>query len=69
MDDFLVYSDSVFTHDLWISSDIAFSTILCVSHDYFGYQFDVSVLNSFTLSIPYVWWHSLFKDDFNFYME
>jgi hypothetical protein len=33
IDDFEVYSDSVFVDDLWIISDIAFLTILCVSHD------------------------------------
>ena len=32
-DDFKVYSDSVFTYDLWSTSDIAFLTIPCVSHD------------------------------------
>jgi len=31
-DDFLSYSDSVFADDLWISNDIAFWTIRCVSH-------------------------------------
>jgi hypothetical protein len=32
IDDFKVYSYSVFTSDLWISHDIAFLTIPCVSH-------------------------------------
>jgi hypothetical protein len=32
-DDFKVYSNSVFTDDLWITSDIPFLTIPCVSHD------------------------------------
>jgi hypothetical protein len=33
IDDFKVYSDSVFAADLWISSDIEVLTIPCVSHD------------------------------------
>ena len=33
IDDFEFYSDSVFADDLWISLDIAFLTIPCVSHD------------------------------------
>jgi hypothetical protein len=33
IDDFKVYSYSVFTGDLWISRDIAFLTIPSVSHD------------------------------------
>jgi hypothetical protein len=33
IDDFKVYSYSVFTADLWIRRDIAFLTIPCVSHD------------------------------------
>jgi len=33
IDDFKVYRDDVFANDLWISSDIAFLTISCVSHD------------------------------------
>jgi hypothetical protein len=32
-DDFKVYSNSVFADDLWITSDIVFLTIRCVSHD------------------------------------
>jgi hypothetical protein len=32
-DDFLVFKVSAFVDDLWISSDIAFLTILCVRHD------------------------------------
>jgi hypothetical protein len=32
-DDFLVYSESAFAHDLWINSDITFFTIPCVSHE------------------------------------
>jgi len=32
-DDFKFYSESFFADDLWISSDITFSTILCVGHD------------------------------------
>jgi hypothetical protein len=33
IDDFKVYNHSFFADDLWISSDIAFLTIPCVSHD------------------------------------
>ena len=33
IDDFNVYTDSIFTDDLWITSDISFLTISCVSHD------------------------------------
>jgi hypothetical protein len=33
IDNFKVYSDSVFAADLWISSDIEVLTIPCVSHD------------------------------------
>jgi hypothetical protein len=33
IDDYKVYSDTVFTDDLWINNDIAFLTIPCVSHD------------------------------------
>jgi hypothetical protein len=32
-DDLIVYSDSVFTDDLWICTNLAFFTIPCVSHD------------------------------------
>jgi hypothetical protein len=34
IDDFKVYRDSVFTDDLWISSDKAFLPIPCVNHDF-----------------------------------
>jgi hypothetical protein len=33
---------------------------------YFCYRFDASVMNSVTVSIPYVSCHSVFIDDFNF---
>jgi hypothetical protein len=33
IDDYEVYSDSVFAVDLWISKDIAFLTIPCVGYD------------------------------------
>jgi hypothetical protein len=33
IDDLKVYSESVFADDLWMSRDIAFLPILCVSHD------------------------------------
>jgi len=34
---------------------------------YFAYQFDVSVMNSFMLSIPYVSCHLVFSDNFKVY--
>jgi len=34
IDDFKVYSDSIFAEDLWISRDITFLTIPCTSHCY-----------------------------------
>jgi hypothetical protein len=34
IDDFKVYSYFVFAGDLWISRDIAFLTIPCVSHEF-----------------------------------
>jgi len=33
IDDFKVYTDSVFADDLWISTNITFLTIPCVGHD------------------------------------
>jgi hypothetical protein len=115
IDDFKVYCYCVFAGDLWISRDIAFLTIPCVSHDsifafnsirqlslsihwwfqglqllyfrrrfmdqlwhnvfensmcqqwlYFSYRFDVSVVNSVTLLIPYGSCHSVFMDHFKF---
>jgi len=33
IEDFKVYSDCIFAEDLWISHDITFFTIPCVSHD------------------------------------
>jgi len=33
IDDSKVYRDSVFAKELWISFNITFLTILCVSHD------------------------------------
>ena len=65
--DFEVYSDSVFSDDLWFSTDIEFLTIPCVSHDsIFCYRFDVLVVNSLTLSIPYVSCHLVFINDFDY---
>jgi hypothetical protein len=68
IDSFKVYSDSVFADDLWISRDIAFLTIPWVCHDsIFFYWFDASVVNSLTLPITYVGYHSLFINDFKVY--
>jgi hypothetical protein len=128
IDDFKVYSDSVFADDLWKSSDIAFFTIPCISHDsifpidlkrrswihwrcqfhavvslrihwrfqgllllcfglrfmdqpwhsvfdnamrrpwlYFCYRFDTLIMNSWMLSIPCGSCHSVFIDDFKVY--
>ena len=36
---------------------------------YFCYRFDMSVVNSLTLLIPYVTCHSVFIDDFKVYMD
>jgi hypothetical protein len=36
---------------------------------YFCYRFHASVLNSLTLSIPYVGCHSVFVDDFMVYND
>jgi len=36
---------------------------------YFRYQFDVSILNSFTLLISYVGCHSILSDDFLVYRD
>ena len=66
-DDCKFYRESILADDLWISSDIAFLTITCVTHDYFCYRFDASIVNSLTLSIPYVDCHSVFIDDFKVY--
>jgi hypothetical protein len=114
-DDFKVYSDSIFADDLWISSDIAFFTIPCVSHDsifaidlmrrswilwrcrfhmaavtqysltiscstetlfsltiyrlvvtkrFWQFHASAMIVNSLTLSIPYVSCHSVLSDDF-----
>jgi len=69
IDDFKVYSSSVFASDLWINSDIAFLTIPCVSLDsVFCNRFDASVLNSLTLLIPYVGFLLVFIDDFKVYI-
>jgi hypothetical protein len=68
IDDFKVYCYSLFAGDLWITHDIAFLTIPCISHDSsFFYRFDVSVVNSLTLSIPCGSCHSVFIDDFKVY--
>jgi len=67
IDDFKVYSDSVFADDLWFSTDIEFLTIPCVSHDFiFCYRFDASVVNSLMVSISYISCHSVFIDDFDY---
>jgi hypothetical protein len=67
IDDIKVYNDSVFADDLWFSTDIEFLTIPCVSHDsFFCYRFDASVMNSLMLSIPYVSYHLVFIDDFDY---
>jgi len=68
-DDYKEYRDSLFGDDLWISSDIAFVIIPCVSHDFFFYRFDASVVNSFTLWIPHVSCHSVLNDDFLSYSD
>jgi hypothetical protein len=69
IDDFKVYSYSILAGDLWITHDIAFLTIPCVSDDYFYYRFDASFVNSVTLSIPHGSCHSVFIDDFKVYSD
>ena len=129
-DDFKVYRTLFSLMILWISSDIAFLTIPCVTHDfisgidlmrrswihwrcdsmrslslsihwrfqglqllcfgrrfidqpwhsvfensmrqpwlYFCYWLDASFVNSVTLLIPYVGWHSVFIDGFKVYSD
>jgi len=67
IDDFKVYSDSVFTDDLWISRDISFLTIPSVSHDSI-FAIDLMPRSWIQwLSIPYVRCPSIFIDDFKVY--
>jgi len=54
---------------LWISKDITFLTIPCVSHDSICYRFDASVVNSLTLWIPHVSCHSVFNNDYKVYSD
>jgi hypothetical protein len=69
-DDYKVYNESVFTDDLWISSDIIFLTIpLRQPWLFFCYRFDASVVNSLTLWISHVNCHSVFGDDFLVYSD
>jgi len=42
---------------------------MCQPWLYFRYRFDASIVNSLTLSIPYVNCHSVFSDDFKFYSD
>jgi len=56
IDDFKFYSESIFAHDLWISSDIAFLTIPCVIH-------------SLMMLIPYVGCHLVFIGGFKIYSD
>jgi len=69
-DDFSFYSDSVFADDLWISTSIMCLTIPCVKHEsIFCYRFYASLVNSLTLSTPYVTCHSYFNCDFKVYSD
>jgi hypothetical protein len=71
-DDFKVCMDSVFADDLWITSDIAFLTIPCVSHD--------SIFAIDLMRRSWIHWrcrfhsaygscHSVFCDDFKVYRD
>jgi hypothetical protein len=72
IDDFKVYNDSVFADDLWISSDIAFLTIPCVSHDSI---FPIDLMRQSWIHWRYRFHavvvcgrcHSVFIDDFKVY--
>jgi len=46
-----------------------FDYSMCQPWLYFCYRFDVSVVNSLMLSIPYVGRHSIFSDDFKVYRD
>ena len=46
-----------------------FDNSICQPSLNFCYRFDASVMNSVTLSIPYVSCHSIFIDAFKFYMD
>jgi len=69
IDDFNIYSDSVLADYLWITSDIIFYNFMRQPWLYFCYWFDVSIVNSLTLLIPYVTCHSVFSDDFKVYTD
>jgi hypothetical protein len=67
---FSFYSDSVFGDDLCISTGIVCLTIPCVKHEsIFCYRFYASLVNSWTLSTPYVRCHSYFSCDFKVYSD
>jgi hypothetical protein len=51
---------------LWHS---VFDNSMCQPWLYFCYQFDASIMNSFTLLIPYVDCHSVFIEFFNVYRD
>jgi len=51
---------------LWHS---VFDNSMCQPWLYFCYQFDASIMNSFTLLIPYVDCHSVFIEFFNVYSD
>jgi hypothetical protein len=63
-----VYSDSVFTKDLWISYDIPFLTLPCISHD-FIFAIDLMRRSWNQLWMPLISCHSVFRDDFLVYSD
>jgi len=67
IDDFKFYRDFVFADDLWIINDSVFDISMRQPWLYFCYRFDASVLNSLTLSITYIGYHSVLIGDFKVY--
>jgi len=53
IDDFKVYSDSIFADDLWICRDITLLTIPCVSHDSI-FAIDLCISCEFIDAIDYI---------------
>jgi len=55
IDNFKVYSDSVFAADLWINRDIVFLTIPCINHD--------SIFVIDLMRPSWIHWHCLSRGD------
>ena len=66
----LVYSDPVFADDFWFGNDVVFTNAFMHQRWlYFLFWFQASTVNWFSLSIPYVSYHSIFNDDFSVYSD